>query len=309
MKTKFSFLLLALALVAGQIAAQIDHKGRFTFFMANDLGRNGYYDQKPIAATMGRMAGEIGPEFIVAAGDIHHFEGVRSTEDPLWMTNYELIYDHPELMIPWYAIAGNHEYRNNVQACIEYTQKSARWNMPARYYTKTFDEEGTTVRIIWLDTTPLIDKYRDDAEGYPLAVAQDMDKQLQWLDSVLTASQENWVLVFGHHPIFAETGKSDTERTDMQNRVGSILKRHSNVDIYACGHIHNFQHIKRSDGGGIDYLVNSSASLSRQVQPTEGTQYCSSEPGFSVFSISAQDMKVYLVDRNGEVLYTITRTK
>ena len=70
--------------------------------MANDLGRNGYYDQKPIAELMGEMADVIGPECVFAAGDVHHFEGVRSVNDPLWMTNYELIYSHPELMIDWF---------------------------------------------------------------------------------------------------------------------------------------------------------------------------------------------------------------
>ena len=48
---------------------------------------------------MGEMADVIGPECVFAAGDVHHFEGVRSVNDPLWMTNYELIYSHPELMI------------------------------------------------------------------------------------------------------------------------------------------------------------------------------------------------------------------
>lgn len=57
------------------------------FYIANDLGRNGYYDQKPIAETMGRMAETIDIEFVVAAGDVHHFEGVQSVSDPLWMTN------------------------------------------------------------------------------------------------------------------------------------------------------------------------------------------------------------------------------
>ena len=90
------------------------------FYIANDLGRNGYYDQKPIAETMGRMAETIDIEFVVAAGDVHHFEGVQSVSDPLWMTNYELIYSHPDLMTPWYAICGNHEYRSNTQACIDY---------------------------------------------------------------------------------------------------------------------------------------------------------------------------------------------
>ena len=32
------------------------------FFLANDLGRNGYYDLKAIAELMGVMAEEIGPE-------------------------------------------------------------------------------------------------------------------------------------------------------------------------------------------------------------------------------------------------------
>ena len=38
---------------------------------------------------MGEMADELGPECIIAAGDIHHFMGVESNSDPLWLTNYE----------------------------------------------------------------------------------------------------------------------------------------------------------------------------------------------------------------------------
>ena len=40
-----------------------DWKGlekQLNFYMANDLGRNGYYDQKPIAELMGEMADVIG---------------------------------------------------------------------------------------------------------------------------------------------------------------------------------------------------------------------------------------------------------
>lgn len=44
------------------------------FILANDLGRNGYYDQKPIAELMGKMAENVDIEFVVAAGDVHHFE-------------------------------------------------------------------------------------------------------------------------------------------------------------------------------------------------------------------------------------------
>ena len=102
-------------------------EGDVNLFIANDLGRNGYYEQKPVAELMGEMAGAIGPEAIVAAGDVHHFEGVASTQDPLWMTNYELIYAHPELMMTWLPVLGNHEYRGNTQAVLDYRNISRRF--------------------------------------------------------------------------------------------------------------------------------------------------------------------------------------
>ena len=280
---------------------------QLNFYMANDLGRNGYYDQKPIADMMGEMAEIVGPECVFAAGDVHHFEGIRSVNDPLWMTNYELIYKHPELMIDWFPMLGNHEYRGNTQAVLDYTNVSRRWSMPARYYTKTFEDEGTTVRFVMIDTTPLIDKYRKDTKTYPDASQQDMDKQLNWLDSVLTSAKEDWVIVIGHHPIYAETPKSDTERTDLQQRLDPILRKH-NVDIYASGHIHNFQHIKMP-GNKIDYVVNSSASLSRKVKPIKETKFCSQESGFSLFTIDKKELNMHMIDKSGKVIYTIKRTK
>lgn len=280
---------------------------KFNFYVANDLGRNGYYDQKPIAELMGTMAEEIGPEFVLATGDIHHFEGVRSVSDPLWMTNYELIYSHPELMIDWFPVLGNHEYRGNTQAVMDYSNVSRRWTMPSRYYTKVFKEEGTSVRIVWVDTAPLIDKYREESDTYPDACKQDMNKQLAWIDSVLTASKEDWVIVAGHHPVYAETPKDESERSNLQERLDPILRRHK-VDLYICGHIHNFQHIRRPDSS-IDYVVNSAGSLSRKVKSIEGTVFCSGEPGFSVCSVSKQEFNLYLIDKTGTILHTVTRKK
>ena len=278
------------------------------FYLANDLGRNGYYDQKPIAELMGNMAEVVDIECVVAAGDVHHFEGVRSVDDPLWMTNYELIYSHPELMIPWYAILGNHEYRGNTQAVMDYSKVSARWNMPNRYYTFVMENDGITVRFVMVDTAPLLDKYREDAEKYPDACKQDMDKQLAWIDSVLAAAEEDWVLVVGHHPIYAETGKDDSERLDLQKRLDSVLRKHKNVDMYLCGHIHNFQHIRKADSN-IDYVVNTSGSLSRKVKPVDGTKFCSGETGFSLISVDKKELNLHMINKEGKVIYTVTRKK
>ena len=278
------------------------------FFMANDLGKNGYYDQKKIAELMGVMAEKIGPECVIAAGDVHHFSGVQSVEDPLWMTNYELIYSHPELMIDWLPILGNHEYRGNTQAIIDYSNISRRWNMPGRYYTKVYEEDGTSVRFIMIDTTPLINKYREENKKYPDACKQDNEPQLQWLDSLLNEAKEDWVIVVGHHPIYAETSKEDSERMDMQNNVDRILRKHKNVAMYLCGHIHNFQHI-RVKGSSIDYVVNSSASLSRDVNAITGTQFCSPETGFSVIAADKNELALHMIDKEGKVLHTISKNK
>ena len=278
------------------------------FYLINDSGRNGYYEQKTIAGTMGKMAETIDIEFVVAAGDVHHFEGVRSVSDPLWMTNYELIYSHPDLMIPWYPVCGNHEYRGNTQAPVDYSGVSARWDMPSKYYTFTAEEDSVTVRIVMLDTTPLIDKYREDTEKYPDASKSEVEPQLEWLDSVLTAATEDWVLVVGHHPIYADTDKTDSERIDMQDRVNSILVKHGNVDMYLCGHIHTFQHI-RMEGCDIDYVVNSSASLSREVKPVEGTVFCSPEEGYSLITADKHELDLYMLDACGNVLHKVSRTR
>ncbi len=278
------------------------------FYLVNDLGRNGYYDQKLIAETLGVMAETVGIECVLAAGDVHHFEGVRSVDDPLWLTNYEWIYKHPELMIPWYAILGNHEYRGNTQAVLDYSERSARWNVPARYYVKMIEDDGITVCVLMIDTSPLLDKYREDNEKYPDAAKQDMEKQLAWMDSVLGAVEADWVLVVGHHPIYAQTDKNKSERADMQARVDKILRKHGNVDMYLCGHIHNFQHIRMA-GSSIDYVVNSSASLSRPVEPIEGTRFCSSETGFSLISVDKDRMCLYMLDKNGKLLHTVEREK
>lgn len=278
------------------------------FYLVSDLGRNGYYEQKPIAELMGTLAEEVGPDFIIAAGDTHHFEGVASTEDPLWLTNYELIYSHPELMLDWCAINGNHEYRGNTQAVLDYGKVSRRWNMPSRYYSKRIDAgKGEKALLLFIDTAPLIDKYREDSEGYPDACKQDMDAQLRWIEKTLSASNEKWKIVVGHHPVYAETPKDETERSDMRNRLEPLLDKYG-VDMYFCGHIHNFQHIQ-SAGSHVDYLVNSSGSLPRKVKAIEGTKFCSSDAGFTIVSINENALSFFLMNGKGKILYQYNRTK
>ncbi|MHC1733862.1 MAG: metallophosphoesterase [Bacteroidales bacterium] len=273
----------------------------YTFLIAADLGRNGYYDQPIIAEVMGEAARITGAEFVAALGDVHHYMGVQSVNDPLWLTNYELVYKHPELMIPWFPIMGNHEYQGNTAAVIAYSEVSRRWQMPGRYYAKTFDvTDSTDVLLLFIDTAPLIDEYRI-SEEHPDARKQSVENQLRWIDNTLKNSTEKWKIVMGHHPIYAGTTKDESERTDLQKRLLPILEKH-NVDVYYNGHIHNFQHIN-TEGSSIDYFVISSASQSREVVPSEGTVFTSSATGFAMCSLNDSVLITTLIDKTGSIVY------
>ena len=288
--------------------ASISAGAQIRLMVASDLGRNGAYYQKPIAALMGKVAETDGIEAVLALGDTHHYMGIESANDPLWMTNYELIYCHPELQVPWYPILGNHEYRGNTQAVMDYSSLSRRWQMPSRYYSKVFQDDSTSLRVVFIDTTPLIDKYHTDSVDYPSVTSQDIEAQLAWLDKELLSAREDWVVVVGHHPIYADTPKSESERLDMQRRVDPILRRYK-VNMYICGHIHNFQHIKPR-GSKIDYVVNTSGSLAREtVNMVEGSQFVSGQPGFSVLSCTHDHIQLDMLNAKGEVIHSVRQTR
>ena len=102
--------------------------------------------------------------------------------------------------------------------------------------------------------------------------------------------------------------QKEAEREDMQNRLNSVLCNHSNVDVYLCGHVHSFQHFRTKDSD-IDYVVNTSGGKGREVKQMKGTQYCSSSSGFSVLSASKKRLAIYMIDKNGNILHTVNRTK
>lgn len=71
MNMKRTTTVMLMALFAAVVCLAQTHEGwkalksDVNFFLVNDMGRNGYYDQKPIAALMGDMADEIDRKSVV----------------------------------------------------------------------------------------------------------------------------------------------------------------------------------------------------------------------------------------------------
>lgn len=279
--------------------------GGYNFIIATDMNRYGHFGQREVAYRMGDVAEAVGAEFIVATGDVFHYLGVQSVQDPIFQNCFEEMYTHPELQLPWYVIAGNHEYKGNTQALIDYSDVSRRWTMPSLYYSKSIEDDGLTADLFFIDTPPLIDKYRKESEEYPDASKHSREDQLKWLEEALSSSKARHKIVFGHHPIYAETTKNPSEREDMQKYVDPLLRAYG-VDYYFSGHIHNFQAI-RKHGSGVGYFTISSISKTRTPKAIDGTLFCSSSPGFAVVSLTERAITVYFLDGEARVIYQETQ--
>ena len=130
------------------------------FVVIGDWGRDGASKQRDVAGQMGKAAAASGSKFVIAVGDNFYEDGVQSVDDPHFRASFEDVYTAPSLQTPWYAILGNHDYHGNVDAQIAYSAKSARWHMPARYYTRTESlPGGGSADFFFLDTSPFLTHY------------------------------------------------------------------------------------------------------------------------------------------------------
>jgi len=281
-------------------------KDGFNFMVVSDWGRNGIPEQQVVADQMAITGDSIDPEFIVSCGDNFQINGVASPTDPLWMVNFENVYKGNSLHVDWYPVLGNHDYKGNTQAQIDYSKVSRRWRMTDKNYTFTREiNDSVSARFVFLDTSPLIENYRNHPEEYPDAVKQDINKEIRWLKNVLESSNEEWVLVFGHHPVHsASTKHGDTEE---MIEIVKPLFGEFNVQLYFCGHDHDMQHLHEK-GENIEYIVTGTGSGVRPNSTNEMSLFSKSEPGFSVVSLRADSLIFCFIGTKGNILYRFGRS-
>ena len=280
-----------------------DHS--LNFFIISDYGRNGFDNQKEVADQMAIQADSIEPEFIVTCGDNFQVNGVASVQDPLWMSSFENIYRKPSLQVDWYPVFGNHDYKGNTQAEIDYSLVSRRWRFESHYYTFVRKiNDSVSARFIFLDTPPMVNEYHKKP-GYPDIAAQDTAKQLAWFNKVLANSKEQWKLVFGHHPVFSASLKHGNTQ-EMIDRVKPLLERY-NAQFYFCGHDHDLQHLKEK-GGKPDYIVTGTGSEIRLCNKNDLSLFSKSTPAFTCITFQADSVRVGFIDVSGNCVYSYNRS-
>ena len=270
------------------------------FLVVGDWGRNGFFNQSDVARAMGRTGRQIQSQFTVSTGDNFYVSGVTSVDDPKWDRSFEDIYTAPSLQSRWYSTLGNHDWQGNVQAQIDYTERSDRWYQPARYYAETFAVDDTTEALfVFLDTSPLT--YSESQRSkYDPTIEWTPDVQVAWLDSTLAASTAEWKVVYGHHPIYVGS-VSYIDNPVLVDLLVPIFERRG-VQAYVNGHDHNLQH-HRPQGATVDYFTSGAGSLTREVVQTQHTLFALRTPGFMAVSITANRMDVRALDEENTLVY------
>ena len=327
-KTKLSLLLLIIMMqtVFAQEylkEAKSGYKGGFipelklvdkslNFLVLGDWGRNGEYFQKDVAVQMSKAAATIDSQFVITVGDNFYPTGVQSPKDPQWKASFEDIYLSFHLQTPWYVALGNHDYYGNIQAQIDYSKISRRWNLPSNYYKKTVElNDGSKVLLVFIDTSPFINSYYSKGKEMAEKVKhQDTIAQKNWLINTLQEADASikWKIVIGHHPMYSGGKRKDSQDTkDIEATFAPIFDQYK-VDAYLCGHEHDLQVIKPKGRFTTQFLSGAGSEI-RPTGSREGTLFALSEGGFMTFSITAQLLVAQLVNAQGKVVFTQELTK
>lgn len=272
-----------------------------SFIAMGDWGRNGNDHQRDVAVQMGRAMRETDGRFVLAVGDNFYDNGVAGVDDPQWQSSFEQVYTDPALHRPWFVALGNHDYRGNPQAQIDYAAHSPRWRMPSRYYRVDPADHGLPgTDLFVIDTSPLVHSYREKVEAKIASnvATQDVATQLAWLDAALAASTAPIKLVAGHHTL-RSGGSTHGDTPELVDQLLPILQRR-HVFAYINGHDHDMQHIRRD---GLHYICCGAGSQVRPVSPVQGTQFHLSRSGFAVITRTASGLDLAFRDHAGAELY------
>lgn len=272
------------------IDSQATHP-KIHFFAFGDWG-SGTQDQKEVANETRKVCQEFGCDFGLLLGDNFYPFGVNSTEDPFWQSRYKEVYHGID--IPFYVALGNHDWRGNPQAQIDYSKMDSRWKMPAFFYSIKYPEQNPILEIFVLNSNDF-----------------NLDSQ-NWLKTTLAASTAKWKMLAFHHPILNVGDKHPPDQMHLWPALKSIAC--NKIDLILSGHEHIFAHLRPQSnecqydqmiigtGGKELYGVKTTPSNIRMLNADASF-------GTAWFEVTEKNVRLKFFRANGENPYSYTWAK
>ncbi len=248
---------------------------RFVAFGDFGTGSKSQYD---VARAIKKHCEKMGCDFALTLGDNIYNNGVRSVTSSLFQSHFEKPY--ADLNMPFYMVLGNHDYRGNIQAQLDYTHRSKKWRMPAKYYT--FRKGPVT--FLGLDT---------NIPGNA--------RQNAFVKSVVEQHDTPWLLAFGHHPRKTYSAYKNTQSRALKQLIDHTC---GEAQFYLSGHEHDQQHLKAHCG--TDYLIAGTGAGRRKNGRGKDTLYSGNQLGFAWFEITPKTLHFAFVSSKNQILYEHT---
>jgi len=272
------------------------------FIIMGDWGRHGEPHQRKVAEQMSNATICTKATFNLIVGDNFYPSGVASEFDPSWKSSFEDVYNQHPLFDDWYVALGNHDYKTNPDAEVAYSKISARWHMPARYYSLIKKlKDGTTAEFFIIDTSPFQSDYYGSEDYGSHVRGVDTAAQKKWLEDGLQKSTANWKFVVGHHPLFSAGGRKE-KTGDMLYSFGPLFEKYK-IDAYFCGHEH---HLEFDQPAGYHFVqvISGSGAEATSVSSADFSKFAVQDYGFVAASLTAKSLLLQYINDKGEVLYT-----
>lgn len=231
-------------------------------------------DSRTGHATHRRIADRIlsfSPDFALHTGDLVGF-GSRTSE---WDRFFEI--EHSLLAsVPLFPSPGNHE-ENDARYFEAFV-------LPGNERWYAFD--WGNARFVSLQIDAIVPFGKES-------------EQVQWLESVLAANRQPWLVVWFHLPPFDATARTDLSAAVRVNLVP--LFEQYGVDLVLNGHSHSYQ---RSIVNGITYVVTGGggAELHPLVESGPGLQTAFAGHHFVYFTVNGPTLTAQVVADDGQIV-------
>ncbi|CAI2181660.1 8567_t:CDS:2 [Funneliformis geosporum] len=223
-------------------------------------------NQTKVAKAMTKWSGQYNSNFVLSVGDD---EGVSSVYDAKWDKVWKNAYKGRLSKIPWYIVAGNHDWYGNITAQIDYSLNyDSRYFFPSTYFVREsyFGPNKTKVAWIHIDTNIFYYDFATREETEHLGLKYNFEKfgwqslkaiedKFKWIEDRLNnRAQNGFSLSVGHQPLIGKYAQ-----TFQMGRLRPLFEKYR-VAAYFSGHEHVLELETSKIGQSVTYFISGACS-------------------------------------------------